>query len=227
MKRVSFLYALFGFFAFIMFSCQGNRCAQPATDIHFEAELRQAYTQQKIIGRILSVFAKDNLFVCDDLPIKQTFFSNFDGFSKGNFLVKSNQCDDLCSPFNYFLAAQPDSLVCVNNYQALENADNKLTFLFKPYVILQLHLVSGFDGVEVMTVEIAPEAENLHRTVSIFHNKSFYFGLRSVDTTIFARVLPEEPVTLKMVGRTTTFYFRRSFVFTPEYAPVVHKTINF
>jgi hypothetical protein len=109
----------------------------------------------------------------------------------------------------------------------LDKKDNKLTLLFKPYINLELHLRSGYTDVEIVNVQLTPEAEALKSTVSIFHNKNFQFGLRRVDTFIYMRVLPEEPVELNLVGRTTTVFFRKSFVFLPENKEFVRKTIDF
>jgi hypothetical protein len=64
-------------------------------------------------------------------------------------------------------------------------------------------------------------------TVSTFHNKNFPFGLRRVDTTIYARVLPEEPVKVSLIGRTTTFYFKKYFTILPGNKTIVQHTIDF
>jgi hypothetical protein len=208
-------------------ACRGKDCGSPNIDIRYEVDMKQAYTNRTIIGRIAQIKTKDNLAVCGASSIDNAIFSNYDGIAKGHFFVAENDCDRACSPFSYFFAAQPDSLVCVNNYQKLDKTDNKFTLLFKPYILLELHLRSSFDSVEIMNVQLIPEAEALRSTVSIFHNKNFGFNLHRVDTTIFSKVLPEEPVKIILTGRTTTVYFRQTFTILPENNAFVRKTIDF
>jgi hypothetical protein len=208
-------------------SCRGDQCTSSNVDIRFDVDMQHAYTHESIIGRKAYLKTKDKLPVCDELDIENLFFSKFDGNVKGHYSFAERACDKSCSPFNYFFAAQPDSLVCVNNYQKLDKKDNKFTLLFKPYIVLELHLRSSFDGVEIVNVQLAPEEDALFHTVSTFHNKNFPFGLRRVDTTIYTRVLPEEPVKVSLTGRTTSFYFKKYFTILPGNKSVAQHTIDF
>jgi hypothetical protein len=208
-------------------SCRGDQCAPSYIDIRFDVDMQHAYTHESIIGRKAYIKTKEKLAVCDDLFNDDLLFSNYNGNVKGQYSIADTSCDRSCSPYNYFFTTQPDSLVCVNNYQKLDKRNNKFTLLFKPYVILELHLRSSFDAVEIMNVQLSPEDDALLHTVSIFHNKNFTFGLRRVDTTIYTRVLPEEPVKVTLTGRTTSFHFKRKFTILPGNTSEVQHSIDF
>jgi hypothetical protein len=208
-------------------SCRGDHCGSSSVDIRFDVDMEHAYTHESIIGRKAYLKTKDKLSVCEELDIENLFFSNYNGKVKGHYSFAETDCERSCSPFNYFFTAQSDSLVCVNNYQQLDKTDNKFTLLFKPYIILELHLRSSFDGVEIVNVQLAPDEEALFNTVSTFHNKNFPFGLRRVDTTIYARVLPEEPVKVSLTGRTTSIYFKKYFTILPGNKSIVQQSIDF
>jgi hypothetical protein len=211
---------------YMLAACQKD-CDVPKTTIRFAAELRHQYSKEPIVGRYIRVLSQEEQVNCATVAPDEKWFSNPQGLATGTFTARHGLCDAACSPFNYFITAKSDSLVCVNSYQPIQSVENKLVFLYKNYVTLELRLRSSVSDVDLFNLQILPESQNLYREANTFHNRTYYFHYRRVDTTILARVLPEERLRVKITARLSQRYANYSANFLTENQPLVRKTVDF
>jgi hypothetical protein len=192
------------------------------TEVRFEVKMEEFYTQNPVIGRKIRVVSH---------PIPQCgvlsdalLTSDQAGILRGG--VSVYECPP-CQLQDYALEASTDTLVCVNNHPVFSGKNNSFVMRFKPYITLALRLKSRFGDVEIINTRVQPQSSQLRRSITQYEVKNHSFGNRPVDTTVFVKVLPEEPLIITLNGRTSQMAFRDSSSFLPENRPLVYKTFEF
>lgn len=207
----------------LMPCCNPQSCENTnLTEVRFDVKMEEFYNQNPVIGKKLQIV---NQPIPQCAVLSDTLLaSDRTGILRG--VVRVYECPP-CQLRDYALEATTDTLVCVNNHPVFTAKDNSYILRFKPYVTLALRLKSRFGDVEIINTRVQPQSAHLRRSITQYEVKNHNFGNRTVDTTIFVRVLPEEPLIIILNGRTSQMAFRDSSTFLPENRMLVYKTFEF